>query len=657
MQRSLVSGAVLGASLILLTPAQAQTAAAGADDRLGSVVVTATRQPIEASRVAAAVTVITAEQIRERGYQTLDEALSAVPGLRAVRTGPVGAQTSVFVRGTESDHVLVLLDGVPINDPSNPGNAFDFGSDLLGGIERIEVVRGGTSSLYGSNAIGGVVNLISAKNTQPGHNGFATLAAGSQSTYTGQAGLSGKVGALDYSASVQSYDTDGYNITPKRLAGAGSEDDGTSYRSGQLALGYAISDTTRLNGMVRYRVSDIDIDDVPNGDPNSTVENKHLAWNLGGEHDLTDAVTVTARVGQSHHDRQAHNDPHTGSVTIQRDQYDGRRDFAETTVNWDVGTLGAVTDLNLTAGAEVRRDSLEQNTSSDIGFGPFIQSANADSTDQAGFVSVTGSLTERLDLNGALRLELPEDYGSQVTWRAGAVLHVPEISSRLIASINTAFKAPGLYDRFGTNNFGFVGNPNLKPEESRGYEVGVETDLPLPKAAGQWVAGATYFNTDIDNLIDNNTTFTTLINVEKAAIEGVEVSLRGEPAKWLSLATSYTYTDARETAGNRAGQLLQRRPFHQASLNATVRPMDKLSISPALTYVGSFDDYVYQNNGSEGAGARTGYTLVDVNVRYAVTETVDLFAKGINLFDEDYETASGYAGQNRAGLVGATVRF
>jgi vitamin B12 transporter len=639
---------------VVLTFANAR---AEGTDRLDPVVVTATRLPLPASRVAAAVTVITAEQIRDRGYRTLDEALASVPGMRAVRTGPVGAQTSVFMRGTESDHVLVLLDGVPINDPSSPGNAFDFGSDMLGGIERIEIVRGGASSLYGSNALGGVVNLISARNTEDGHRGQASAAIGTDATYTAQASVSGREGALDYALSAESFDTDGYNITPRRLAGAGDEDDGASYRSGSLGLGYALNDTTHIDGSIRYRISTIDLDDVPNGDPNSTAENAHLAWTLGGTHDVSDAVTVKARIGQSQHDRKARNTSDASSVTVQKDDLTGRRDFAEANITWDAGAIGPIDAVQIAGGGEVRRDSLDQSSSSDIGFGPFVQSANADSTDKAGFVSLTGALGTRLDMNAALRLELPDDFGSQLTYRLGGVVHVPEVSSRLSASVYTAFKAPGLFDRFGTNNFGYQGNPNLKPEDARGFELGVETDLPLPKQVGAWTVGATYFNTKIDDLIDNDPTFTTSINVEKAEIEGLELTLRGEPAAWLSVSASYTYTDARETAGNRAGQLLQRRPFHQASADATFRPIAGLRISPAVTYVGSFDDYVYNDAGVGAVGPRTGYTLIDLNIRYAVTETVDLFAKGQNLLDTDYETASGFAGQSRAGLAGVTVRF
>ena len=209
---------------VLLTTALLAAAPAHAQQAIPETIVTTTRVPTPAERVAAAVTVIDRQTIEERGYVTLADALRAVPGVNLVQQGAAGQVASAFLRGTESRHVLVLLDGVPINDPSTPSGAFNFGNELLGDIERIEVVRGPGSSLYGSGAIGGVINMITRRAAagrgafQP----FGEIAGGTQETLRGVAGLAGERGGVDWLAVGQSLSTRGFDATPRRFVGSSS---------------------------------------------------------------------------------------------------------------------------------------------------------------------------------------------------------------------------------------------------------------------------------------------------------------------------------------------------------------------------------------------------------------------------------------------------
>lgn len=222
----------------------------------------------------ASITVLTRREIEERGYQTLPEALTAVPGLRVAQLGGPGQQASVFLRGTSSRHVLVLLDGVPLNDPSEPNAAFNFGNELLFDVERIEVLRGPASALYGSTALGGVVNLVTRRT--PPDRAFAPygeLAGGTQRTLRAGAGATGTVGAFDYLLSAQSFSTQGFNAIAPRLPNIG-ERDGFRGVFTTARLGWTPVEGTRIEGLLRWRQNNFGLDDVPRDDPNYSAEDR-----------------------------------------------------------------------------------------------------------------------------------------------------------------------------------------------------------------------------------------------------------------------------------------------------------------------------------------------------------------------------------------------
>ena len=222
-------------------------------DNPENVTVTATRVPTRVVNLPAGVTVIDRKTIEERGYVTLVDALSAVPGLRIVQSGGPGAQSSVFIRGTNSNHVLVLRDGVPINDPSDPGGAFNFGVDTLDDVERIEVVRGALSSLYGSGAIGGVINLITRREHGAPH-GHVTLAAGSPRAGLAQADMAGGFGIADYAVNLEGFSTRGFDVTPQREVGVYTgEVDGDRTKQAEVSLGVTPFPDTRFSVLLRAR--------------------------------------------------------------------------------------------------------------------------------------------------------------------------------------------------------------------------------------------------------------------------------------------------------------------------------------------------------------------------------------------------------------------
>jgi vitamin B12 transporter len=516
---------------LLLTSALALSLAAPAfaQEVLPETVVTATRIPTPAERVPAAITVLTRADIEERGYQTLTEALRAVPGVRVAQEGGPGQRASAFVRGANSNHVLVLLDGVPVNDPSEPNGAFNFGNELLGEIERIEVVRGPASSLYGSGALGGVVNLVTRRAPE-GRSfvPFGEVAAGTQRTVRGTAGFAGQSGAVDYLFSAQSLSTRGFDVTAPRLAGNTGERDGLRAAAATARFGVRLDAGTRVEALLRWRENTFGLDDIPAEDPNLEGNDRRWFGQIRGETALLGGAWVTGlRLARTEDRRVYRNEPDAANPDGSRDIYRGER----VTLDWSnrvrLGDLGPLRDTALAFGLTRTEDRLESDTAS---FGtPF--SIRAGTSSIAAHAGVQSRIASRLDVALGLRHDEPEDYAGFTSWRAGGVYALPEIASRLRVSAGTAFRAPSLEQRFGS---AFArGNPELRPERSLGWEVGIETDVPGFGRDDLATVSATWFENRFRNLMVYDFAGRIVRNVDRAKVEGAELGLTLRPAAWL----------------------------------------------------------------------------------------------------------------------------
>lgn len=656
---------VTGASSLALaigmvtTPAAAQTVDPAASDGAflaPDVAVTATRVPTELDRTAASVTVIEAEEIETRQVRSLPEALNQTQGLDVVSTGGLGQQTSVFIRGTESDQVLVLFDGIPINDPSGVGGGFDFGSDLLSSFQRVEVVRGPVSSLYGTGAVGGAVNLISRLGAETPFEATVRAEGGNRETFAGSADIAGSFDGFDYAFGVEGLITEGQNITPQRIPSIFEERDETNIRQMAAALGYDIGSLGRVEGSVRLRRNEFEFDNAGSDDPNLVGANDLLTWRIGGEFYATDWLTASVDIGGADHDRTVDNDPDRANFSTQRDRFEGERLFVRGELLADLPDVGVASDSTVTIGIERRDDELRQATSTAFGaFAPFTQTADASAEDYAAYLQGQGRVAGRVDLSGSVRLELPEDYDETVTWRVGGVLQLPEVSSRLKASTGRSFRAPSLFDRFGTNSFGFTPNPDLDPETAFTWEVGGEVDVPLFGREDVVTAGLTYFRTEIDDLIENNFVTNTVENVGEARTRGFETFVEIDPAEWLTGRATYTWLQADNTVTD---QQLLRRPRHSFSVLAEIRPIEGLELVPEVQYVGDRYDVTYDNTGAfEGRNRVNEYALFNFAASYQVTDRIEFFARGINLTDNEVEPANAFQGQRLTALGGLTLRF
>ena len=621
---------------------------------LPETIVTATRIPTPAERVPAAVTVITRADIEERGYQTLAEALRAVPGMNVVALGGPGQQTSAFVRGANSNHVLVLLDGVPINDPSEPNGAFNFGNDLLFDIERIEVVRGPASSLYGSGAIGGVINLISRRAApRRAVQTYGEAAGGTERTLRGGLGVMGQVGAVDYLVSTNGLTTRGFDATPRRFAADTGERDGATTGAATARLGVQLDAASRVEALLRWRENRYDYDNVARDDPNLRGDDRRWLGQLRGETALLDGAWTTGlRLGVAQDQRAYRNDPDAGSQTFSRDDYRGQR----TTLDWSnrvrLGDIGPLTDSALAFGVTRTDEKLESDTG---GIAPRFR-VNASSGATAARGGYQARVAERLDIALGLRHDAPEDFDGFTSWRAGGVYALPELSSRLLASAGTAYNAPSLDQRFGRTAW-VVGNPELRPERSFSWEVGMETDLPGLGRSDLATISATWFESRIRDLINvqlDGGVFRP-VNVNRAKIEGAELGLTLRPAIWLDATASWTITDA---INEQTGERLLRRPQNAYAFSARVTPLPGLAVVPELVAAGAHRDVLNPSAGGFGQrGASPGGRVWNLTVTYAATEQINLFVEARNIGDSRYEPANGYGTPGRWVLLGTRFAF
>jgi len=622
--------------------------AAHADDVAQVITVTATRIPTPAQKIPAGVTVITRQDIEKRGYTTLVQALEAVPGLGVVQSGGAGTEASVFIRGTDSEDVLVLLDGVPVNDPSEANGAFNFGDYTLNDVERIEVVRGAMSGLYGSNAIGGVINIITAQGSGA-PKASVTLAGGWPSQGQGSAEISGSTGRFDYALSGALDEESGFDATSKRLSVYAGVRDPFRSKLGSLNLGYSPVDGTRVYVVLRAQQVDAAYPDLGYpifDDPNEFDHNTNYFGKLGVTSNLGPLSTefFVAHVRNTLHNTNLldADDPNQ----VQSDEtYRGDRTDAQ----WN-NTLHLPDGVSsLLFGAEYINDTSNEHVNDAFYGSPYVATVKASQRSWAGHLGAQTTLFNRLTLSAALRDDSVSSFGNALTGRIGGVLAIPEAFLTLKASYGTGFLAPSLFDLYGVDSSGgytYAGNPALKAEHSTSFEAGPQFDIPGFGQDDFASVSATYFQTKVSDLI----TFVSLPpdyidsteeNIGKAKIHGVETELVLNPAPWASLDVNYTYTHAEDAD---TGAELLRRPQHAGAATLTLTPLAGLSIVPQVQYIGRFTDYLYDDDGypsDAGTGSAKPGTIVNLTADYKICDRFTVFAQGKNIFNSNFEAVNG----------------
>lgn len=648
MARTNVAAGALLAALSQIAHGQAENAEPQTDgSQTDVIVITGVRAETPISRLPATISVIERDEIELAGASTLAEALRNEPGLAVVQSGPAGSLTSLFIRGANSKHTLALYDGIRLNDPSSASGVFNFGSDSLGDASRVEIVRGPLSSLYGSDAVGGAINILPRQAPESGVQPFGEALVGERDTYRVLAGIGAGASRARGVVTLERFETGGFNVTPERMALAGSEEDGGAFTTVSANGEIDVTDALSFEALVRMREAESDFDAFSGGpgfsqradDGDLILNDEQTLWSVGVSSTAFDgALTARLRGGQVLNEVVNFND---GART---DVFEGERDFVQLTGAWHPAASTLIDPL-LSFGAEFQDETIDTDTAFN---NPLSVSEDAVSV----FAAAQAGLSQALTLTGSVRFDDYEVFGGETTANIGAVYALPGLNTRLRASYGTSFKAPTLSERFASSAF-VTPNPDLEPENGTMGEVGFDTTLDTVSFGAAWYDG------EIENLIETVFDFTTFTgtnkNIGKADLSGVEAYVRWTPVVALTLSADYTFTDAvNADTGNR----LSRRPEHAWSASAEWRPTDKAALSLRYGFTGERLDVIYDDQGAfVGTGqAIDSFALIDLSGRYQVTADLEVFAAATNLLDETYEQPAAFAGAPRTLSIGVRWR-
>ncbi|MEM9277931.1 MAG: TonB-dependent receptor, partial [Pseudomonadota bacterium] len=639
----------------LLLPIAANAQEIDNDDsdatQLDRLIISAGRTPVEADKTGTSNTVIDAEQIERSQSRYVADVLRQVPGVDVSRTGSFGGFTQVRIRGGEGNNVLVLIDGVEVSETS--GGEFDFGSLQTSDIERIEVLRGPQSAFYGSDALSGVISIITKGGRRNSKEAGFTVEYGTDETRLFSGYARGGTETFDGSISISQRITDGFNISS-----LGNEEDGDDNLTVNGKFSLDVAEGLILDGTARYVNRDSDVDDQPFvfmpalglfvpvvQDTNAFAETEEVFGALGLTYDsLDEAWTFKARVSGADITRNSFNGAFNSFFNTEGDRY---KALGQITHRFD--------DVNgnrhsITGGYEWERETFAVLPPQPASPGSLVTRIRETESLVAEY---RGEFDEQFFLNTAVRHDFNDQFEDATTYSVSSAWKVPGSNTRIHASAGTGVVAPTFFEQFGFIPGTFIGNPNLVPEESFGWDVGIEQKF----FDGDAVIDVTYFQQDLRNEIAsrNNTVFNLAGTSER---EGIEVAIKAYLGEGFSVSGNYTYLDSTDPAGV---QEVRRAPhsgsarvdyvspelghtfFVEAVFNGTMTDIfsttpDFITFTPQIVELDSF-------------------TVVNVGGSYKLNENFEVYARVENLFDEEYEEVFDYNTQGVEAFFGVRGKY
>lgn len=622
--------------ILLLALVGATGSARAAEDavpELPTTIVTANRYESSERESGTSITVITADEIKKRQLLSVADALRLVPGLDVLNSGGPGRITNVYTRGASSGQTLVLIDQVEMNDPSSPVGAFDFANLTVDNIERIEILRGGESALYGSDAIGGVINIVTKKGKGTPKFGLSAQ-GGSYDTFKVIGSASGEVEDFNYATTASETQTHGYSAADY-LWGNPEKD---WYRNTTFdgRAGYQALDNLDFGVNLRYNHAKTALDYMLGSTPDpahpyAPVDALHYTGTTGELYTrgfshfkvLDNLWEQTLGVGYSQTNRDYSNwDPSL--------PYDLSGDYQGTKIKGDWQNIFHLDkDNTLTLGLEDEEDRL-QNQSEGIG----EKSYNT----QGYYLSDQFTLFDRSFTTASVRYADNNRSGDKVTWSLTEAVLVDESGTKLKGNVGTGFKVPTLYELYAP----FFGNPDLKPETSFNWDIGFEQGFLNQSVQ----LGATYFSNQFNNLIQATPPLWIAENVNSATAQGIEAFFQVTPFEDLVLRGNYTYND---TLDEDTGEPLLNRPRNKGNFEANYRFLKDADVNLVIIAVGEKDG-IY--------GTRVpAYAIANLAGSYHINDNVKLFARIDNLFNKEFQEVYGYGTTRLAGYAGITLTY
>jgi vitamin B12 transporter len=600
-----------------------------------TIIVTATGAEQNPAKTGQAITILDEGALDRNQLPTVSDLLSRTPGITVSRNGGIGSFSAVRIRGAEGEQTLTLIDGVRVNDPSSPGGGFDFGNLLVGNIERIEILRGPNSVPWGSQALGGVVNIMTAvpqffANTKAS----ARIEYGYRESAQLVGNAQGSLGSFSGSIAGGYFHDNGISSFKD-----GTERDGYRQYAGNIRLGARLSENADLDFRAYYANSRTKIDGFPPpfyafaDTPEFSKTEQLFAYAGANIRLFNDALKN--RIAFTINDTNRDNFDAPGQATpsffargrIERFEYQG-----------DAAISNAIRAV---FGAEHEKSRFSD------GFSPVQTSASS------GYAQLVIDPTGSLTITGGARVDDYKSYGTKATFSTNLAWR-PLKGTIIRAAYGEGFKAPTLFQLFS-----FYGNRTLNPETAKSYEIGIEQSL----IERTLTIGATIFQRNTRNQIDfvscfgqttgicTNRPFGTYDNVKRARAKGLEAFVRMTPSETLTIDANYSLIDAKDRD---TGLTLLRRPKHSVNASVDWVARDWLRLGASIQTVSDSFDSDFQ---TFTRSSLDGYTLVGLRAAVPINDMLEFYGRVENVFDTSYQTVSGYGTYGRNAHIGVRAKF
>jgi vitamin B12 transporter len=611
---------------------------------LSEIIISANRYETNLLNTASSVTVLDSAEIASGRKTTVFDLLNNQFGLSLVQAGGPGKLTTINMRGANAPHTLVIIDGVEMNMPNDPSSTYDFSNLPLNNIKRIEILRGPQSTLYGSDAMAGVINIFTMEGlSSPRY--FLNAEAGKYNTYSGSAGLSGRLNFFDYNIALTAMHTDGFSSASEKYGN--TEKDGAENKTFSSKFGFWINDNIKVNLISRYTDAEADYDQFGGafGDDPTYIfkmEETVIRPEIQGSFGIWNS---TAGFSYFRNLRKYSFDSTIAYGSYSNSFYDGKK----YKIDW-LNNFKTSERVNFTVGVDIEKESAVSEYNEFNSLYSFESTFPQNEMNTAGaFFQNSIEPVKNAFFTWGLRYDSHNRFGSIVTYRIAPVYFFESTGTKFKATYGTGFKTPSLFNLFDPN----FGNIDLKPEKSKGWDAGIEQFFINGNAA----LGITYFKTDYEDLFGSDELFRT-ININKAETEGIETYSSLKFSSELGLKFHYTYTRSidKNPLLNKSEQKLIRRPEHKAGFGLSYQPSEPAVINLEFVYYGSRNDKDFSQFPAEIVKL-SPFALLNASVSYKLLNYLEIYSRIENILNEEYEMVYGYATPGLAAYGGFRLNF